>query len=221
MPFSMEEHIAALVDKLLRVRPRGPYFLGGWCNSGLFAYEMAQHLRRKGYDVPLLVLFDTINVRYAATHAPSLLQLFPQRLRHHRRELQSLSFRERLDYVAGLIRSSGRGWEKSAWRLLRRMDAIPNQAASIGTNRHTAREVEVGWNLERHEFSPYTGPIVLFRTTVQAERFPDPKFGWGELAQGGLTVHEVVSGYHDLFNGPAMNIVARSLGEYFADAASR
>ena len=52
--------IAAMADSyigmLRAVRPRGPYFLSGYCNGGIIAYEMARKLQEQGEAVPLLVV---------------------------------------------------------------------------------------------------------------------------------------------------------------------
>jgi thioesterase domain-containing protein len=47
-----EVHLSAL----RRVRPRGPYRLGGNCNGGLVAFEMARRLARAGERVERLVV---------------------------------------------------------------------------------------------------------------------------------------------------------------------
>ena len=49
---------AHYVREVMAVRPQGPYVLVGVCTGGVIAYEMAQHLRRAGEDV-VLVLVDT------------------------------------------------------------------------------------------------------------------------------------------------------------------
>ena len=46
-------HLRALRQRL----PEGPYRLGGTCNGGLIAYEMARRLEASGQSVELLVLF--------------------------------------------------------------------------------------------------------------------------------------------------------------------
>jgi aspartate racemase len=47
-------------------QPEGPYLIGGYCNGGLVAFEMARLLRAQGQKVDLLVLLDTsaANVRF-------------------------------------------------------------------------------------------------------------------------------------------------------------
>ena len=49
------------IRTLLEVRPKGPYFLGGWTGAGVIAYEMAQQLTRRGENVALVILFETQN----------------------------------------------------------------------------------------------------------------------------------------------------------------
>jgi thioesterase domain-containing protein len=53
------EEIAAIHLKSLRaVQPEGPYFLGGWCNGALIAYEVAHQLHAQGQQVSLLAMVD-------------------------------------------------------------------------------------------------------------------------------------------------------------------
>jgi thioesterase domain-containing protein len=72
-PYSLEglkaqptfEAIAAAHLKALRaVQPEGPYLLGGWCNGGLVAYEMARQLQAEGQALALLVLMDAVTLDY-------------------------------------------------------------------------------------------------------------------------------------------------------------
>jgi amino acid adenylation domain-containing protein len=51
------EDMAAFYLRLVRqARPHGPYLIGGFCNGGLIAYEMAQQLRAEGETVEATVL---------------------------------------------------------------------------------------------------------------------------------------------------------------------
>jgi len=58
VPPSFEEMAVAHLETLRRVQPEGPYLLGGWCNGGLMAYEMARQLHEQGQAVELLVMMD-------------------------------------------------------------------------------------------------------------------------------------------------------------------
>jgi amino acid adenylation domain-containing protein len=48
----------AHIESMRTVRPRGPYRLGGFCNGGLLAYEMARQLEQEGERVEFLALLN-------------------------------------------------------------------------------------------------------------------------------------------------------------------
>jgi amino acid adenylation domain-containing protein len=58
VPPALEEMAAAHLQVMRRVQPEGPYLLGGYCNGGLIAYEMARQLHAQGQSVALLLLID-------------------------------------------------------------------------------------------------------------------------------------------------------------------
>ena len=58
VPPAFEVIAASHLQALRSVQPEGPYMLGGFCNGGLMAYEMACQLYAAGQTVDLLVLVD-------------------------------------------------------------------------------------------------------------------------------------------------------------------
>lgn len=57
---TLEAMAAAHIEALRAVQPEGPYLLGGFCDGGLVAYEMACQLHAQGQTVDLLVLVDPV-----------------------------------------------------------------------------------------------------------------------------------------------------------------
>jgi thioesterase domain-containing protein/acyl carrier protein len=55
---SIERMAARYVDELCRSYPRGPVFIGGWSGGATVALEMAQQLKARGRDVPLVIALD-------------------------------------------------------------------------------------------------------------------------------------------------------------------
>lgn len=55
---SLETIAAEQLAAIRRLQPEGPYLLGGFCNGGLVAYEMARQLYSSGQKVDLLALID-------------------------------------------------------------------------------------------------------------------------------------------------------------------
>lgn len=58
-PRTIEQMAAFFLPQLRAVQPHGPYLLGGFCNSGLVAYEMARRLASAGEEIGLLALVRT------------------------------------------------------------------------------------------------------------------------------------------------------------------
>ena len=58
---SIEEMAKSYVDELVAYKPEGPYFLGGYSFGGIVAFEMGIQLRKRGMDVPLLIMVDSLN----------------------------------------------------------------------------------------------------------------------------------------------------------------
>ncbi|MDQ6660987.1 MAG: AMP-binding protein, partial [Chloroflexota bacterium] len=69
MPPSLTEIAATHIAALRTVQPEGPYFLGGFCNGSLTAYEMARQLQDQGQSVDLLVLIEPLEFpRFRSVH---------------------------------------------------------------------------------------------------------------------------------------------------------
>jgi hypothetical protein len=64
VPPTVETMTTAHIKSMRSVQPEGPYLLGGWCNGGLVAYEMARQLHAAGQAVDLLVLMDPMYLGY-------------------------------------------------------------------------------------------------------------------------------------------------------------
>jgi thioesterase domain-containing protein len=65
IPATIEEMADDQLPALRAIQPSGPYRLGGHCNGGLVAFEMARRLEAQGEEVALLVMIAT-DVRSAA-----------------------------------------------------------------------------------------------------------------------------------------------------------
>ena len=58
-PFTLKDVAENLIRALRTSQPHGPYRIGGWCVSGVIAFEMAQQLRAAGEKVESVVLLDS------------------------------------------------------------------------------------------------------------------------------------------------------------------
>jgi len=58
IPSTIEAMASDRLVSLRALHPRGPYLIGGHCNGGLVAFEMARQLAASGEQVPVVVLID-------------------------------------------------------------------------------------------------------------------------------------------------------------------
>jgi amino acid adenylation domain-containing protein len=59
LPWSIETMAADRIEALKAIQPTGPYRLGGLCNGGVLAFEMARQLQSRGESVEALLLIDS------------------------------------------------------------------------------------------------------------------------------------------------------------------
>ncbi len=57
-PATLEEVARAHIEAMRTVQPAGPYKIGGFCNGGLLAYEMARQLQADGQQIEFLGLVN-------------------------------------------------------------------------------------------------------------------------------------------------------------------
>ncbi|HEX3693490.1 MAG TPA: amino acid adenylation domain-containing protein [Solirubrobacteraceae bacterium] len=76
---SVEELAAHYVSEIRQAQPEGPYLLGGYCFSGLIAYEMARQLREQGQELAMVALIDSYPA--GSSRRPSRLELERTKMR--------------------------------------------------------------------------------------------------------------------------------------------
>ena len=67
LDWTIEQIADRYIERILSVQPEGPYCLGGFCDGGIFAYEVGQQLQARGHQVGFITLFEAIDyeaVRY-------------------------------------------------------------------------------------------------------------------------------------------------------------
>ena len=71
VPLGYEQMAERHLEVIRAIQPHGPYMLGGECNGGLVAYEIARRLESQGEQVSVLILLSASaqNVRLARLSA--------------------------------------------------------------------------------------------------------------------------------------------------------
>jgi len=178
----MEEAVEELINYIMSIQDEGPYLLGGYCNGGYVAYEIARRLASRGHRVDLLALVESPGVGQAD-------RLF--RLR--RRLLFSVTRpMELLSYLTGKL-----------GRFACRRSPTDMSIDSVDLFREFDRVFgDYCWVRLRSGLPTYLGRLTLLYGDSSVYRC-FPTHGWKELVKGGIEVH-VAKGNHfmGLFRNP-------------------
>lgn len=173
------------LDALRAVQPKGPYYLGGTCNGGLVAYEIARRLEADGESVRLLALFQASasNLRFRGlervVNSVSRLLGYPvaqQRAMFVRLREIVLGFRGR-SLMGGLrhalvksIRLPG-----EVMRLLGRSQVPPSDRSQVDLRAH--------YLFADYAYvpQPYSGPVVLLWPEGELETAAEAARWWRKL----------------------------------------
>ena len=203
LPGTVEAIAANRLQAVRAVRPHGPYALGGHCNGGLVALEMARQLRAEGERVEVVVLIDTRAPalgRQVAQRASDVLDrlcglppdsargLFArvdrawdtieERTRYYQTRLKVLrraGTRAQLDFLGRKLAGTARRFSRATWGRREQSAGAPApDSLALSGARRTFQGA-----IRRHAPSGYTGPVAVFR----AEQFRAHRadLGWAKL----------------------------------------
>ena len=183
----MEEAVEELINYIMSIQDEGPYLLGGYCNGGYVAYEIARRLASRGHGVDLLALVESPGVGQAD-------RLF--RLR--RRLLFSVTRpMEFLSYLTGKLgkfacRHVDNDMSIDSADLRREFDRVFGDYCSVRL---------------RSRLPTYLGRLTLLYGDGSVWRC-FPTHGWKEMVKGGIEVH-VAKGNHfmGLFGNPEIFVL--------------
>ncbi|MFJ6793251.1 amino acid adenylation domain-containing protein [Streptomyces sp. NPDC091268] len=169
----LETMAAAYREELQRVRPDGPYALGGWSMGGLLAYTVAGQLAARGHEVALFMIdADLTEDRSPATeadrHLAFLGDLAGGRLPAAARTAVAAAPAETLVETAARV-AAGHGW-------------LPAEAGADQYEllmRVHAHNLAV---LDAHRPDKHDVPALLL-VAGEVER-PDPVAAWRDLCPG-------------------------------------
>jgi len=188
---SVPDVAARFLQDILSIQPRGPYFLGGMCEGGIIALEIALQLQAAGREVALLAQFDTpVNGYWRkrpvdwVMHGASLIytrRLMPRiRERRRARLAPRVGMRPEEETYAHIF--------KATWRVIR----------AYRPARKFQGEIQIF-------LAPPPPPPKWFREDAVA--------GWQARASRGIRVHDVVGDHVKLFCQPLSQRIIASVLE--------
>ncbi|HJT59300.1 MAG TPA: alpha/beta fold hydrolase, partial [Ktedonobacteraceae bacterium] len=214
----LEEMAAHYIAAMQAVQAHGPYYLGGWSLGGVIAFEMAQQLHRRGYEVALLAIIDS-NISLTRPDGPvEKLDLSDRALAQAVLEGLNLTApdedfylrepEDQLNYALEQVKSAKgvpADTDLAQFRNLSRMRKTNIYAARTYVPQvyphcvalFRAREsVKVAKDLEHPDAA-----------LTQAEVAGD----WEKLAAGGIEVHLIPGKHIEMVDEPNVQVLAASL----------
>jgi thioesterase domain-containing protein len=228
LPATIQAMAASYLKTLRSIEPRGPYLLGGFCNGGLTAFEIAQQLRAEGESVGFLLVVDSIarNTRHRIQHkmvhlTARVLGLQPAReldcFLRVRNFVNGFNESPGLERIAFVLRKLLKlkkaakflpgvfGFEPSEATRLSEDTARWNWSASL-----TAKDRHYTRLLAGYVTYPYPGRVTLFRSSDPNES-TDPALGWRDVCSD-VEVHLIPGDHSSCVDDPKnLEVLAQRL----------
>ena len=187
------------VGDIRRAQPKGPYLLGGFCNGGLVAFEIAQQLRRAGQQVAVLAL---IRAKPAMTRWPGVRSLIDNLgdmagLSSDRRVELYWNVHDRLQGLRQAFASARRGHIRSALKSLMKSEQTSVAHIVPGSIQHADSVM----NIHRKGalvYLParYPGRIDIFWPREEIATLRRARgAGWNRFASE-VALHTIPGGHH-------------------------
>jgi amino acid adenylation domain-containing protein len=177
---TVEDLAKRVCQAVVRVRPEGPWVLGGYCFGGVVAFEAARQLISDGGEVRLVALFDSMTPGY------------PKLRRAKRRYWRHLI--ERKVGVGELFAHAG-----ALRRLLERK--VQRRLLRVGVTNLLVPQDNMVRAAQLYVPRPVAVRVVQFLAgsdEVSAQVLDDPRLAWREVAQAGFDAHSVRGRHEDL-----------------------
>jgi thioesterase domain-containing protein/acyl carrier protein len=203
-PYRLEQLASHLVTAILEKCPSGPYYLGGFCFDGLYAYEIARQLIQQGHQIGLLVLFETTSpssVAKAGIESQCKRLLIRLKYRAHQLHHMNIS-----DYLRHLADDWSQFCQRKWWDILPFLYSL-NIAQASNT---LPPVLYIAANTYKPQ--PISCPTVLFR----GKQWPiasagDPYMGWRDLLEGNCQTYEVPGDHTGIFGESNVTELAQKL----------
>jgi thioesterase domain-containing protein len=211
-PWTTIESIAsAMVDEIVQVQPRGPYYVCGYCFGGYLAYEVACQLAERGESIGLVALIDTI------LPSATFERWIGRRLWGHAMRLWRLPWPEKGTYFRDRVRGL---WQRIQGNVT---DNMPVDDSDTPTARAIVRIREASEQaIEIYRPRPFGSRLVLLRADREEDRdffWFEPLDGWNPLARGEIDIYDLVCGHNEIFQQPHVKTLAEHLNRYLTEVS--
>lgn len=233
VPATIEAMAADRLTTLLVQQKTGPFLLGGYCNGGLVAFEMAQRMMRRGIQVERLILIDAAGTNARYRWMQCLTSGLSRLLRHAEPQRLDLFLRARAALVAfrrtgTSFRNATRQGVGATLSLCLRMSKTaltfltggPRGPTAPAMTHHDRLQALYHRAISAYVPRPYAGRLVILRSNAMDEKSPkDLAAGWGAVCDG--VVVEKIPGDHMTCITEHIATLAERLAQYLPSAGQK
>ncbi|MBN2285895.1 MAG: AMP-binding protein [Tissierellales bacterium] len=176
-PLTFTRLAEVYADEITRLDPIGPYHLCGTCFGGALAFEIAQVLHSKGYQVDTLAMFDALYSKGSNKY----LRLLQNSLG----ELKEHSFKEILPLI---IKKIGTAFKVFRTRRLKKSYGarIAQQSTVSPSNRE--KEAILSYAYSLYEPKPFHGRVYYFTSIKDLQKGTASEDYWKALCEDFVVV---------------------------------
>lgn len=201
LPFheSIDDMATSYLEAILKVRPAGPYRLAGYSGGGIVALEMAQRLSRRGQDIELLVMFDSLAPAETQKHVT---------VREKLAAIREMELKNLVQFPAQRFK----GWLHQ--RRIERAREGQGDATIDHLEIVSANAMDAFWRSQQlYEPESFVGDMVLYRAVKTGALFhrAGPTLGWNKVVSGNIDVIHLNAWHDTLFQSPSLEPLAKDL----------
>jgi amino acid adenylation domain-containing protein len=196
-------------DELLKIRPKGPYVLGGYSIGGVIAFAMVNFIRSRGGEVRRLILIDSESPQYKGKRIPGKKFFFREMPPEDIVNVGAKGIYKVVGHYMSSLNSKlfDLGYQVSrlyAWLGLKVPLKLRNNYI-IGIYREARKQ---------YSPAPLNINTILFRSTT--DNFEDADIGWKAFISGNLIIREIDSDHDTIIKEPQIKMLAENIREVYA-----
>jgi thioesterase domain-containing protein/acyl carrier protein len=189
MHTKFEEMAKDYIKEITSLQHEGPYHLAGYCLGGAIAFEIAQQLTASGRKVGLLGMLETYNIKANCNQLTSFQRYYSklQNIIFHVQNIFSINSRDRKKFLSEKM-SIELSRVQVRWNFAKNRIAEKLNPGKSLKYHHLLIDNINDKAQEEYEPKPYNGKINLYKPKREFVGYTDEKFGWGNLATGGIEI---------------------------------
>lgn len=206
-PERIEWIASSYIKEMLKIQPKGPYFLCGCSFGGILTYEIARQLDRKGHCLGFVGMIDAINP--TSDFVPhnndwAMLSFLMELLEGKKISVKAIQNLTPGDLTKKVVKAMG-------------LDVLPvvQQQRTFAQVRHRLKALEL------YRPKPYSGDVIFIQAQKRFFRMKDMPLSktWSPLIQGKMTVIETPGSHLGMLVDPQVRHLAKLLDTTIVEAS--